>query len=73
MEQDADRGMGLLTPIEHHEINIHSSAEDADQRHRIRPSDAAEGEERQQAPHTAVATPPPTFRPILPKEAQMLH
>ena len=62
MEHDADRETGFLTPVEPH----------ADQRHRIRPGDAAEDDERQQEPYTAVAIPAPTFRPILPKEARRI-
>jgi hypothetical protein len=54
MEHDADREMGFLAPIEHHMINIYSLADE---------------DEMQQAPHISVATPPPTYRPILPTEA----
>ncbi|KAH7115418.1 hypothetical protein B0J13DRAFT_207705 [Dactylonectria estremocensis] len=72
MEHDADRETGFLTPVEPHGANVRSPADDADQRHCIGPGDAADDDERQQEPHTAVGIPVPTFRPILPKEARRM-
>ncbi|KAH6874269.1 hypothetical protein B0T10DRAFT_552895 [Thelonectria olida] len=72
MEHDADRETGFLTPAEPHGAKVRSSDDDADQRHRIGSGGAAEDDERQQEPHTAVAIPAPTFRPILPKEARRI-
>ncbi|KAH7117230.1 hypothetical protein B0J13DRAFT_533028 [Dactylonectria estremocensis] len=72
MEHDADRETGFLTPVEPHGANVRSPADDADQRHCIGPGDAADDDEMQQEPHTAVGIPVPTFRPILPKEARRI-
>ncbi|KAH7137895.1 hypothetical protein EDB81DRAFT_761879 [Dactylonectria macrodidyma] len=51
---------------------VRSSAEEADERHRIESGNAAEDDERQQEPHTAKAASASTFRSILPKEARRI-
>ncbi|KAH7114033.1 hypothetical protein EDB81DRAFT_823558, partial [Dactylonectria macrodidyma] len=69
---DADRETGVLTPAEPDGVNVRSSAEEADERHRIESGNAAEDDERQQEPHTAKAASASTFRSILPKEARRI-
>ncbi|KAH6983691.1 hypothetical protein BKA56DRAFT_615638 [Ilyonectria sp. MPI-CAGE-AT-0026] len=71
-EVTADRETGFLTPVEPCGVSVRSADDDADQRHRIGSGDAAEDDERQQEPHTAVATSALTFRRILPEEARRI-